>query len=183
MRSCPLRYFFANSSSSGRRSANGCPVEEFAVRIRPAGRTRSATPEFPSTSLVMRLAAGWMRWSRSSKEKLPLRGTTISPSSTKRLRLDSADGFDELGEIARQRLAGFRLQLDLVAVAEDEAAEAVPFRLVLPFVAGGNLVHRFGFHGHEGLTQREHDCLTQTAGISPAVQSILCCRREVTPQQ
>ena len=53
------------------------------------------------------------------------------------LRLQRASGVDQFGKIARQRLAGFRLQLDLVAVAEDEAAKAVPFRLVLPIVATG----------------------------------------------
>jgi hypothetical protein len=35
----------------------------------------------------------------------------------------------ELGEISRERLAGFRLQLDSVAVPEHETAESVPLGL------------------------------------------------------
>ena len=47
----------------------------------------------------------------SNENALPC-GTTISPSSTNCLALSARDRFDQLGEIARQRLAGFRLQLD-----------------------------------------------------------------------
>ena len=72
--------------------------------------------------------------------------------------LDAAYRVDQLREIARQRLARFRLQLDLVAVAEDEAAEAIPFRLVLPFLPGRDVVDRQGFHRWEWRTQcRSHD--------------------------
>src|SRR5262245_32158833 len=86
------------------------------------------------------------------------------------LRADAADGVDDFREIACQRLSGFRLQIDLVTVPENEAAKAVPLRLVLPLRPGGNCLHRLGFHGHEGLVERKHTSLTQTAGISPAVQ-------------
>src|SRR4051794_38818972 len=51
-----------------------------------------------------------------------------------------------IGEIARQRLAGFRLQLDLVAIAKHETAKAVPFRLILPLRSGRNGINRGGFH-------------------------------------
>ena len=55
-------------------------------------------------------------------------------------RLELADGFDQLGKIPRQRMTGLRLQLDLGAVAEHEAAKAIPFRLVLPVLALRNLI-------------------------------------------
>ena len=64
-------------------------------------------------SFWMRLAAGWMRCSSASNENALPCGTTISPSSTKLLGLERAHRLDQLGKVARQRLAGFRLQLDL----------------------------------------------------------------------
>ena len=57
---------------------------------------------------------------------------------------------DQLGEVARERLSCLGHQVDLVAIAEGEAAEAVPLRLVLPFAAGGKLVDELRLHGRVG---------------------------------
>ena len=57
-----------------------------------------------------------------------------APGSAARERLD------ELGEVAVQRLLVAALEQDLVAVAEDERAEAVPLRLEEPAVAVGEVV-------------------------------------------
>ena len=73
-------------------------------------------------------------------------GMTSSPSSTKRFVRSAREHVDDLGEIAPERLARLGLQLDLVAVAEGEAAEAVPLGLVLPAVALGQLGGEQGFH-------------------------------------
>ena len=71
---------------------------------------------------------------------------------------DGPHRLDQLRKIARQRLARFRLEFNLVAVAKDEAAEAVPFRLVLPFLPGRDFVDRQGFHRREWRTQcTSHD--------------------------
>src|SRR5580765_3835322 len=64
----------------------------------------------------------------------------------KTFRRNSLKGFDDIGKIAGEWLAGLRLQKDLFAVAKREATEAVPLRLVLPLVADGNFVHGSGFH-------------------------------------
>ena len=86
------------------------------------------------------------------------------------LGLERAHRLDHVGEIARQRLAGFRLQRDRVAVAEYEAAEAVPLRLVLPLGAGRNLIDRQGLHGGERGTQlTNHGSITPMAGFRPAI--------------
>ena len=47
---------------------------------------------------------------------------------------------DQLGEVPGERPLVAARELDTVAVAEHDAAEAVPFRLVVPSVADGNLV-------------------------------------------
>ncbi len=74
------------------------------------------------------------------------------------LGLDAKNGLDQLGIIAGQRLARLRLQLDLVVIAKHQATKAVPFRLVLPFVAGRDLVDRQSFHRREWRTKRQsHD--------------------------
>jgi hypothetical protein len=55
----------------------------------------------------------------------------------------------DLGEVAGHRPLVAAAQLDLVAVAEDDAAEAVPLRLVEEAGAGGHVLHRLGQHrGH-----------------------------------
>src|SRR5262245_44091201 len=95
---------------------------------------------------------------------------------------DLERGLHKLGKITRQRLSRLRLQLDLVAVAEQEAAEAVPLRLILPVRSGRDFVDRARFHRREGEPQRKsHGChhwrsprihggdaktITQTAGVS-----------------
>ena len=58
-----------------------------------------------------------------------------SPSSTNRSAGSAAIRADDLGEIAAERPARLGLQLDVRAVAEDQAAEAVPFGLELPALA------------------------------------------------
>ncbi len=57
---------------------------------------------------------------------------------------------DHVREITRERLAGFRLQENLARVAKSDAAEAVPLRLVLPFVADRNFVDGARFHRRQG---------------------------------
>ena len=69
--------------------------------------------------------------------------------------LEGGRGRDQFGKIARQRLAGFRLQFDTVTVAEEKTAEAVPFRLVLPVLALRDRVHGQGFHRREGSFERQ----------------------------
>src|SRR5436190_8996424 len=59
-----------------------------------------------------------------------------------------------VGEIARQRFAGLGLQLDRVAVAKDEATEAVPFRLILPLRPDRNGIDRGGFHRGDRRLER-----------------------------
>src|SRR5215471_12599198 len=76
-----LRYRWAKSSSLRRRLRSGRGVNG-----RPsASASRSKTIRSASVSAASfctRLDAGWMRWSKSSNENAPLRGTTISPSTT-----------------------------------------------------------------------------------------------------
>ncbi len=49
-----------------------------------------------------------------------------------RVRLEAGQHGHDFGEIAPERLARFRPELDLVARAKGEATEPVPFRLELP---------------------------------------------------
>ena len=53
---------------------------------------------------------------------------------------------DDLREIAVERLAGFRAQLDFVAILEGEAAKAVELGLVLPLAAGRQLGDELRLH-------------------------------------
>src|SRR3954470_14590419 len=53
---------------------------------------------------------------------------------------------NDVGEIARERLSRFRLQVNVLSAPKCETAEAIPFGFVLPAIAGRNFVDRAGFH-------------------------------------
>ena len=87
----------------------------------------------------------------------PLR-TTISASTTHFSRQQPSDVLDDLREVRGERPAAPAGQLDLVAVAQDEAAEAVPLRFVDQAagdaVGGGHLLDGLGEHGRDGQVDR-----------------------------
>jgi hypothetical protein len=82
-----------------------------------------------SASIRTRLSAGWMRCSSASKSSPTSPAMTISPSTTHRGGSCGAPP-RRPREVARQRPLVAAAELDLVAVLEDDAAEAVPLRLV-----------------------------------------------------
>jgi hypothetical protein len=65
-----------------------------------------------------------------------------------------AHGLDDLREVARQRPLVAAAELDLVAVLEDDAAEAVPLRLV-EVVPVGDVGDRLGEHRLDGRHDRQ----------------------------
>src|SRR5438445_447708 len=70
-----------------------------------------------------------------------------------------AERWEHLGEVPGHRPCATAHQLDFVPVAEDERAEAVPFRLVFPAVALGDAVarrrqHRFHIQRYRKLQGR-----------------------------
>src|SRR3954451_4998552 len=71
------------------------------------------------------------------------------------LGVEALERCDHVGEVAGQRLAGTAQELDLVTVADCEAAEAVPLRLVLPAWTARQLGLGAGFHrqqlGHDSV--------------------------------
>jgi hypothetical protein len=68
------------------------------------------------------------------------------------------NGCLKLGEISAERLLIPGLQMDRVAVTEDDAAEAVPLWLELPASTHGQAVDRHGLHGLE----RKRNCERHT---------------------
>ena len=66
---------------------------------------------------------------------------------------------DQLGEVARERALVAAGQFDVVAIAEHDAAKAIPLGLVQPTVAIGNGVGQLGQHRREGGCDRQrHGC-------------------------
>ena len=112
-------------------------------------------------------SAGWMRWRRASKSSpRPSRSaTTISPSTTQRAGQRLPQRVEELGEVAGERALVAAGQLDVVAVAEHDAAEAVPLRLEQPAVAVGDGPGQLGEHRLERRGEREdHDRILARRG-------------------
>ena len=78
-------------------------------------------------------------WRASKSSPLPSAcGTTISPSTTHRSGSAAASTGQQLGEVAVERLLVAARQLDRVAVAEHDAPEPVPLRLVEQAVGDGD---------------------------------------------
>ena len=98
-----------------------------------------------------------MRSSSDSKSSQPSRAITISPSSTKRASAPptASSRLDQLREVSVQRFQVPRLQVELLAVAEDEGPEAIPLGLVAPPVADGQLGRGLGQHRFDGRRNRE----------------------------
>src|ERR1700738_4272359 len=57
---------------------------------------------------------------------------------------------EDFRKVAIERFFLAALQQDLVAIAENEHAKAVPLGLEDPFTGGGNAVHALGEHGQDG---------------------------------
>ena len=152
-------------------------------------RTRRTTPGSRPRASSPRDSAGCMRSCSASKSR-PLSPTmTISPSSTNRSGNAVAQRLDQLGEVAGQRPVVAAAELDLVAVAEHDAAEAVPLRLVEHGPTVGNLVdavHRLRqhrLHGrHDRQLHRAHATRPPSAPTSLCGHGTRGIRRAQRPQ-
>ena len=106
-----------------------------------------------------------MRSSSASKSSPPRPAMTTSPSSDAALGQGGAQRVRQLREVAIERLQVAGLDVDLVAVAEDDRAEAVPLGLEQPAVAIGQPVGRLGQHRLDRRIER------QVEGHRPSVPS------------
>ena len=74
---------------------------------------------------------------------------------------------EQLGEVTVERLFVAALDEDLVAVAEDERAKAVPLGLEDPAFAGGQLVDAFGEHRQDRWIDRKmHEVILSSPACS-----------------
>src|SRR5205823_3340775 len=72
-------------------------------------------------------------------------------------RGQSAQRGGDFREITRERLAGLGLQDDLIALAESQAAEAVPLGLIKPAWFARQFFHRPGFSWRVWRLKRKTD--------------------------
>ena len=137
--------------------ARGAPAAAASTSDLPAAstsrsNTMSVAGRLARRACSTRLSAGWMRSSSSSNDS-----AAVDRDRRSRRRARSASAVtcehrrDDLGEVAGERLARLRLQLDFVAVAKREAAKAVPLGLVLPPGAGRDLVHDARLHRRDSV--------------------------------
>ena len=122
----------AAAASRARRSRSGASSNDSSSSASRSKATNDAGVS--AASRRTRDSAGWMRCSSASKSRprSSASGMTISPSTTQRSGSCGQQRLDQLGEVAGERPLVAAGQLDLVAVAEHDAAEAVPLRLVQP---------------------------------------------------
>ena len=132
---------FTNAFNASRRSEKGFPASLLLPKT-SRSNTTSRAGNLPDSSAT-RLAAGCRRSCSVSKD---WPGMTSSPSRTNRSGLQSGKASDNLREEAVERFLFLGLQIDLVAVAEGEAAKAVIFGLVEPPLAARQIIDRLGFH-------------------------------------
>src|SRR6266550_819337 len=110
---------------------------------------------------------------RVERERIPFGNNEFAVEDEPR-RVDRQERLDDFRKVPRQWLAALGAELDLVAVAKGEAAEAVPLRFVLPLAAGRQVgdeprVHRFersaDRKGHGG------------APVAPSMAELIMTRR------
>ena len=166
-------------SSRARRSPNGA-LAQVVVGRRPGSRRRRMTAGAASASILTRDAAGWMRSSSESKSSAAVRASDDDLAVEHESRLRAAERTQrllQLGEVAIQRLEVARLDEELVAIAEDERAEAVPLRLVDPAVAGRDgggglgqhrLDRRLDREPHAPMIRRRHGIIGRMRDPRPA---------------
>src|SRR3954462_15687835 len=63
--------------------------------------------------------------------------------------------FNQFQKIAGHGLPGFGLELDLLSIAKDQAAEAIPLRLVLPTFTLRDNFDQASFHGWKRSRERQ----------------------------
>ena len=134
-----------NSSSAARRSSNGfasrdCPrLAQQAIEDDEGCRCLDGKPVDPALGRVqphLQRIEGEPVLDRDDEFAVEHEG----------LRGERPQVFQDLGEEARQRFAGFGLDLDFIAGAKGKAAKAVPFGLELPAGIFGQLADQLGFH-------------------------------------
>jgi hypothetical protein len=113
-----------------------------------------------------------MRSSSWSKESVALHRDQDLPVQHEAAGSEAAHSLHQLGKVPPERLPRLGADLHLVPVAEDEASEAVPLRLVLPTVAardlrrGGRLHRRIG-GGYGELHRPSHLRCASLGGRAP----------------
>ena len=144
----------ANCSSARRRSGKRAVSRSVVLRRKRSKARKSAGVSCDNR--LMRLAAGWMRWSKASKENRSSAAVTNSPSRTKRPFRQRGRRNGNFRKIASQIPTRFRGHGDRLAVPLKQAAEAIPFRFVLPLLANRDRIDRARLHRLErdGLSSR-----------------------------
>ena len=124
------------------------PVEQRRRRRGRGGRRRRTTPASrrPAGGRGTRPGGCAAAGRRSRGRGRRRSATTISPSTTQRVGQRGQQRVEQLGEVAGERPLVAAGQLDVVAVAEHDAAEPVPLRLEQPAVAVGDRAGQLGQH-------------------------------------
>ena len=143
-----------SASSAARRSLVG-QLEQRRRRRARAGRRRRSAPASPRRAARSATRPGGSAGRAASKSWRRRRRRRRSRS---RRRARSAPAGSELGEVAQQRLAVARLEVELVAVDERDRAEAVPLRLVGPARrrSGSALRERASWGSSGGVSGKRH---------------------------
>src|SRR4051812_49483268 len=111
------------------------------------------------------------RWMDAEQERLE--GEAFRPGDDDLSVEDAALGnltgerLDQLREVTVERLQLAALQIGLAAIAEDETAESVPFRLVEEVVPAGEVLGQFRQHGLDGRLQHAGD----VSSAAPQIRS------------
>ena len=119
----------STASSRARRSPNGASSNDSSPEREQVERDERRR-DLHRELLARATRPGCWRSCSASKSSPRSFATTSSPSSTHAVGQLREQRLAQLGEVPQQRLAVAALQIEVVAVAEHDAAEAVPLRLV-----------------------------------------------------
>ena len=122
-----LRGLRACASSIARRSPCGSAMTFLPFTASRSKATNDAGDSFASLAILD--AAGCRRSCSASKSRPRGVTMTISPSTTQPAGSNAQQRLVQLGKVAIERLRVAALDVDVVAAAKDDRAEAVPFGL------------------------------------------------------
>ena len=169
----------ARFAARRRRSRKACPR-----RSRSPSQSRSKNTIDAGVCLASsatREAAGWMRcWSASKSSPARRRDHDLAVEHAARRELRE-QRLAQVGEVAVQRLLVAALEQQLVPVAEDERAKAVPLRLEDPVRAVGDPVRALGEHRRNGGIHCELHARILPPWLDPRKRSIAFGKRHPPP--
>src|SRR5439155_15109102 len=148
-----FRFFVANFSSAIRRSCSGAFRSDLPASFSSRSKTTKVAG-WSAANFCTQTGSGMEAQLQFVEGKTAIHINDEFAIEDKFFRGQLQKCDNDVREIAREGLARFRLQINVLATAKSEAAKAIPFRFILPTGADRNFINRLCFHWRERRCER-----------------------------